>query len=175
MSIPNEDLSSNSRRLFELTPLYRTIPRQMSSRATTTLTTVKPITTTTIYATTIANSTTTKTITASPVNCSPTRTSTSRPSSHASCTSATPNPKPPANDTCAEDGLLEYSSTPQPPDTLEGCATACLADSSCLSFTFIPSQSACYTSLYPLADSAFAGVQDYHIYNYDRGCYACSS
>ncbi|KAF6239806.1 hypothetical protein HO173_002352 [Letharia columbiana] len=142
---------------------------------TTTLTKTEDVTTTTVYTSAITNHTSTTTITTLPTRCLTSRTSSSSPTFSTSCTSAIPNPDPPANDTCAEDGLLEYSNTLQPPDTLEDCAAACLADPSCLSFTFIPSESTCYTSLYPLADSAYAGVQQYHIYNYDRDCYSCSS
>ena len=139
------------------------------------MTRTKDVTTTTVYTDAITNHTTTTTITAFPKICTTSKASTSTSTSSTSCTSATPNPNPPANDTCAEDGLLEYSNTPQQPDTLEGCAVACLADASCLSFTFVPSESKCYTSLYPLADSAFAGRQQYQIYNYDRDCYSCSA
>ena len=137
----------------------------------------KDVTTVTVVTTAVTTHTTTTTITTLPLSCHTNGTSStaSPTSSTTTCPSATPNPNPAANDTCAEDGLLEYSSTPlQPPLTLEGCAVACLADADCLSFTFIPSESGCSTSLYPLADSANAGTQDYHIYNYDRDCYSCS-
>ena len=137
------------------------------------LTKVKDVTTTIVYTTIATKHTSTTTLTSFLTSCHTTRTPTTSPSSPTSCTSATPNPNPPATNTCAEDGLLEMSTTRQPPDTLEGCALACLIDKSCLSFTFIPSGKECYTSLYPLVDSSFAGLQGYAIYNYDRGCYQC--
>lgn len=150
-------------------------PNDLHSRFSSTKTETEHLTTITVHTAIIAKYASVTTVTGLPTSCLTNQTSSSSKTASASCTSATPNPKPPANDTCAEDGILEYASTRQPPDTLEGCAAACLADTSCLSFTFTPSQSTCDTSLYPLADSAFAGMAPYHIYNYDRDCYSCSS
>ena len=167
---------SRSTFLFELKWACRTIPSSTDSEPTTTSRENGGVTTVTVFSNAKIAHTSTTTITTWPTSClTSSRTSSLSLNLATSCTSATPNPNPPTNDTCAEDGLLEYSSTLKSPHTLEGCAVACLADKSCLSFTFIPSQSTCYTSLYPLADSAFAGTQQYHIYNYDRDCYSCSS
>ena len=147
----------------------------MNRKPTAALTKVKNLTTTTVYTTVLKEHTSTTTVTVFRTSCPTTTASTLSAASSTACTSATPNPNPPANNTCAENGLLEISSTLQPPVTLEGCALACLTDTSCLSFMFIPSQRTCSTSLYPLVDSAFAGLQESAIYNYDRGCYSCSA